>query len=280
MPDQGACEFATRRPAPELASLISHYAGFRYQGWPPGTLRGLPSRYLTLIIAIDAPIRVLGSGAMGSGCGRFNAFVAGLAESASIIAKRSEQTGLHLFLEPRHARRLLGLPSRALYGQLVNLSELLGPAANELQERLAATRDWQRRFDVVDEVLARRARAARDPPAALDWAWRRITASDGRVPIARLAAQVGFSRRYLHRRFVSEVGLSPKAFARICRFEHAARLLKSARLPLAVVAADSGFCDQAHLSREWRRIAGCPPRAWIAEESPFVQDYELAGWED
>jgi transcriptional regulator GlxA family with amidase domain len=66
--------------------------------------------------------------------------------------------------------------------------------------------------------------------------------------------------------------------ARVMRFERARRLLVShARPALADVAAACGYADQAHLTRDWRALAGQSPRAWLASEHlPFVQDDEVA----
>ena len=71
--------------------------------------------------------------------------------------------------------------------------------------------------------------------------------------------------------------MTPKTLARILRFEHACALIKGARRPLIEVAAAAGYSDQPHMTREWQALAGCTPKTWIAEELPFVQDYELAG---
>ena len=55
----------------------------------------------------------------------------------------------------------------------------------------------------------------------------------------------------------AEVGLTPKQAARVLRFERAGGLLRSGRYDLAMVAAEAGYYDQAHLSNEWRALAGC-----------------------
>jgi AraC-like DNA-binding protein len=108
------------------------------------------------------------------------------------------------------------------------------------------------------------------------WAWRQLLASGGTVRIADLAAQTGWSGRYLAARFRTEIGLTPKAAARVIRFSRARRLLlenvAGGRGPgLAGLAAACGYFDQAHLAREFRSLAGCPPSQWIAEEFRNVQ---------
>jgi AraC-like DNA-binding protein len=59
----------------------------------------------------------------------------------------------------------------------------------------------------------------------------------------------------------------------VLRFEQAVDRLKRRPVTrLADLAADLGYADQAHLTREWQALAGCSPRQWMAEELPFVQD--------
>ncbi len=156
---------------------------------------------------------------------------------------------------------------------------------SELYERLHAATDWRERFVVADDVLGRvlSSREAAPLPAEIVEAWRCIVASRGRTSVARLAAHVGWSRRRLAAQFKVELGLSPKAVSRVVRFEYACELLLSTgRRSLAEVAADAGYYDQSHLTREWSELAQCTPTAWLAEELhdpprldqefPFIQD--------
>jgi AraC-like DNA-binding protein len=141
---------------------------------------------------------------------------------------------------------------------------------------LRAAQTWPHRFDILDEVLARRL-TPHDASAKLQWAWRRITGEGANTGIENLAREIGWSRRHLRERFRDEIGVTPKVLARIARFEHACALLKRARGKLAEVAAAAGYHDQSHMTRDWRAFGGCTPTTWIREQLPFVQDYELAG---
>jgi AraC-like DNA-binding protein len=105
------------------------------------------------------------------------------------------------------------------------------------------------------------------------WAWQQLISTNGAIEVGALASEVGYSRRHLGELFRRELGLSPKVAARVLRFEHSRRLIEGVQQPsLAAVAVASGYYDQAHLTREWREIAGCTPTTWIAEELPSVQD--------
>jgi len=123
----------------------------------------------------------------------------------------------------------------------------------------------------------------------VSWAWQRLLREGGALRVSELAAGTGWSGRHLTSRFRAEIGLTPKAAARVIRFDRARKLLvhkladgaERAYL-LADLAADCGYFDQAHLAREFRALAGCPPSQWLAEEFRNVQAGNWVtgeGWE-
>jgi AraC-like DNA-binding protein len=266
----------TGAPAPQLRSLVSRYSGSRLEGFVPGTHLGLPSRHLTVVISLGAPVHLA--------AGSFVALAAGLRTGPAAITHDGSEHTVSVELTPAGARSLLGLPAAALAGEVVDLAELLGPETGELFERMATAPGWRERFAVLDEVLTRCAGRTAEADDSMAYAWRRLVGSAGAVRVAKLADEIGYSRRQLTERFTREYGLSPKQAARVMRFERSWLLLrrlersrrKSAgrdRPSLAEVAPTCGYYDQAHMAREWNDLAGCPPSAWLAaEELPFVQD--------
>ena len=82
------------------------------------------------------------------------------------------------------------------------------------------------------------------------------------MPVARLAEDVGWSVRQLENRFREQIGLGPKAAARVLRLQRARRLLAAGR-GAAETAALCGFYDQAHLSGEFKAMTGCTPREFV-----------------
>ncbi len=259
-------------PALPLRSIIRDYRGYRIDG-PPGTHRGLPSRHLTFIISLDEPVDIARMPGDAQAPGRFQSFVGGLHATPASIRHDGFQYGVSLDLTPLGARALLGLPAGELAYGVVPLEDVFGPSASGLVDRLVSSLGWGDRFAVLDEVLVRRLKEGCVPPAPVAWAWRRLVSAGGAVEVDTLARDVGYSRRQLSELFRRELGLSPKVAARVVRFEHSRRLLeRSEGASLARVAASSGYYDQAHLTREWREIAGCTPSTWMVEELPFLQD--------
>ncbi|HEX5031512.1 MAG TPA: helix-turn-helix domain-containing protein [Candidatus Eisenbacteria bacterium] len=97
-----------------------------------------------------------------------------------------------------------------------------------------------------------------------------ILRARGQVRIDRLARDVGWTERHLERRFLREVGLLPKTFARTVRFQHLLQVLSALREDdWAGIAWECGFSDQAHLIREFRRFTGATP-ARLGEETLAV----------
>jgi AraC-like DNA-binding protein len=181
------------------------------------------------------------------------------------------------------------MPAGELASVDVEAAAVLGRLAREVRERVLAEPDWAGRFGVLEDFLAARVRAARaagrpSPRPEVSYAWDRLRRSRGGVSVADLAAETGWSPRYLGEQFRAETGLSPKTGARVIRFDRARRRLlrqpaEGGRVGLAQLAADCGYYDQAHLAREFRDLAGCPPSALLAEEFRNVQFMPEDDWE-
>jgi len=168
---------------------------------------------------------------------------------------------------PGAAPPWLGLPASKFVNGRVALEEFWGGDARRLSDRLHETRDPQRAAELMLSALVSRSRkpSLMDPVAR---AVADILARDdgGRVRIAELTAAFGLSERTLRRRCESAFGYGPKTLERILRFQQFLGLLRGSTAPrLAELAAASGFADQAHLTREVRRLGGLTPAALMAQ---------------
>jgi AraC-like DNA-binding protein len=233
----------------------------------------LPSSNLTFLISIDRPIHTV-EVAGGSPPPALQAFVAGLHPGAAVVRHDGAEAGVAVELTPLGARSLFGLPAVELTSGIVDLADLLGATGRDLPERLAGAGDWPARFRLLDATLVATARHGAAPPAEVVHAWRRLLTAPHRPTISELAVDVGWSRRHLTELFHREVGLPPRQFLRVLRFERSAvALAEQPSTPLAELAQRAGYYDQAHLYRDWRQLAGCSPAAWREqEELPSVHD--------
>jgi AraC-like DNA-binding protein len=268
----GGAEQRAQRPVPALRPFVSAYTGYHQEPGRRSVHQGVASGHLTFLLCLDGTIEMLANADRSKPPGTFVALVGGLHDGPAEIAQGERQTGVQLQLTWRGARALLGVPAGALAGDTVDLAALLGRRTGTLLDRLATAPDWAQRFDLLDAelaALAARGRGADGVRAEVGYAWDRLVQTGGNLRIAELAAEVGWSRRHLAAQFHAETGLAPKAAARVIRFERACDLLRGPDHPaLAAVAADAGYVDQAHLSRDFRDLAGSTATAWLRERLP------------
>ncbi|MET8701257.1 helix-turn-helix domain-containing protein [Kitasatospora sp. NPDC058032] len=265
------------RPTTALRPYVAWYSGYRQHGVPPALHRGLPSPYLTFILTLDDPLTLAGHPDPGQPPGRYATLIGGLHTAPALISHDGRQSGIQLAVHPLAARALFGLPAGELSGLDVPAEAVLGAAVANLREAVREARDWPQRFAALDGALLRLARPSGQVPPEVVHAWSALRRSGGALPVAALARETGWSERHLLDRFRRETGLSPKAAARVIRFDRARRLLAApgGTPRLAELAAHCGFADQAHLAREFRALAGCAPSTWLAEEGPDAAKFRI-----
>ena len=158
------------------------------------------------------------------------------------------------------APAVLGMPASELLDQRIDASEMLGARAHALSERLASATSLRVAAAVLEETVTRWLHDAEPSDALVGRAILELQTPRTEWTVATLAAQLGVSERQLRRRFLSAVGYGPKLFervARLRRFIHAASSPHSGGL--AALAAEAGYADQPHLTRECRELTALTP---------------------
>ncbi|WP_181781862.1 helix-turn-helix domain-containing protein [Pseudonocardia pini] len=259
-------EYLLRDPPPLLRPYVRRLQGYREFSSGPLRRRQAPVGSCTLILSFGPPLRLYGP----AGPSVPRSFLAGLHDAAVLTEFRGDQHGMQVDLTPIGTFALLRRPGADVANSVPALGALGDRALDELPERLAAEPDWPARFAHLLGFLADRflTEDVRLPDPEVVHAWRLLRRTAGGIGVAELAAETGWSRRYLSARFRSQVGLAPKTAARVLRFERAAGLAVAGD-PLGRIAAECGFSDQAHLNREFRALAGVTPTAY---RRAFVQD--------
>jgi AraC-like DNA-binding protein len=171
---------------------------------------------------------------------------------------------MEVVLAPWAAFRLFGVPMHQLSETVVDPEEVLGTKIRELTGALTSLPGWEERFVLLDTVLSRWADHGPVCSPQVVWAWRELSRTSGTLSIARLAAETGWGPRHLENRFREQIGLSPKAAARVLRLRHALRLLVGGQAPNQVATA-CGFSDQAHFNREFKAMTGSSPGRFLAD---------------
>jgi len=239
-----------RPPAVALQRHVTSYYGFREQTPEPLRRREGPGRDIVVVVSFGEEWLIDQE--------RHTSFVGGLRETQVTTEHEGRSHGMQIDLAPLAAHMLFGFPLDALANAVVPLEDAL--AEPSLPERLYLAGTWSARFDLLDRVLAARLSAAPPVRPELIWAWRKLCAAQGDIRIGELTEELGWSRRRLVARFREQIGLPPKAVARLLRFEHARELgRRSVRPDWTRIALECGYYDQSHLINDFRAVTGTTP---------------------
>jgi AraC-like DNA-binding protein len=162
-------------------------------------------------------------------------------------------------LRPGVAGAVFGIPASELLDAQVPLEELLGPRVSELSDRLAAAQGREAEYLLLEGMVAA-AVADNVPDPLVLAATRRLGFPGARIDL--LAEALGISERQLRRRFHQSVGYGPKTLDRVLRFRRLvlkAHAVSDGEVDLARLAADLGYADQAHMTRDSVSLTGMPP---------------------
>ncbi len=221
--------------------------------------RHLPSARLDLIVHLGAPFRDdLGETFPGR-C------VSGLRTRPDVIEAPSGPTAvLGIRLHPLGAYGILGAAAGELSGGTEDLDLVLGDAARELAERCEEISDARDRVLAAARWLRARLAMGPTPDPAVAWMVRALEAQSGRDRIKDLVAKTGWSTTRLTDVFRREVGVTPKAYARIVRFRGALDRMSRGEEDLSRLALSAGYYDQPHFNGEFRAFAEMTPSEYLA----------------
>ena len=203
-----------------------------------------------------APARA--RGASTAGCCRARAIAGGCA------TPRIRRASSACISAPAARRRCSRIDASDFTSRVVALDDLWGTALWRLRERLLEAPTAGARLDRLEQHLLGLLQARwRTPDPAVAFACAEFARQPGLAAVECVRAATGWSRQRFIARFRDEVGLTPKRYCRVLRFGAALdALARDRRAPLAQLAIDGGYFDQAHFGNEFRRIAGITPRAY------------------
>jgi AraC-like DNA-binding protein len=178
-------------------------------------------------------------------------------------------------LSPAACRLVMNCAPTSLQNQILPFAELLPQIAGELFRQLNASADFAGAIAAFDASLRSLGLNPAGVDAKVTAAVRLIEESQGRAKISAIAEAVNLSVRQLERRFRAVSGLTPKQFARVRRVRATAiALVEGGEISWASRAAEMGYADQSHLTREFVTVTGRSPVS-LAEDLARIKHGEL-----
>jgi len=181
-----------------------------------------------------------------------------------------------VMFQPGGAYPFFGPPGRALQDTHISLTDLWGASADSLRAELIGAPTPQAKFQILlATLIARAARGFKHHPAvALGLA--RFDRAPLSTSVRRTAERAEISQKKFIRLFVDEVGMTPKLYLRVTRFQRLLdRVWQSAQVDWAPVAAAHGYYDQPHLIRDFREFSGFTPGEYLRLRGPHRQHVPL-----
>ena len=174
------------------------------------------------------------------------------------------------------ARSLLNASADEFYNREIPLDLVWGAAASRLRDRLREAPTPAERFRVLEAALLNRASRLETHPA-VRFALGEFQRAPHILSVLDVTREAGLSRRRFAQLFREQVGLTPKLYCRVHRFQDVVRKLTAGEsVNWADVALAGGYCDQAHLAHEFRAFSGISPGAWLSRDRPFQNHMVVA----
>lgn len=264
-------QFVTHQPSQPVATCVESI-WYAHGQVPYRRERILPNGRPVLIVNLGAPFHT----SMGSEglCERLNrdAWVVGTQTQFLTNQPLQETHVVGVTFRPWGAGPLLGIPGHEITNRTEAADCVWGNDILDLRERLAAEPGPLRKIAAMEGALRSRLSVHDDPGfASVVFAARRLEMPKP-PSVGDLSTALGISRKHLNTVFKRHVGLSPKAFSRICRFNRALETLAAGTLSLDELALAHGYYDQAHFNRDISAFGGISPTVYRARRDEFLTE--------
>jgi AraC-like DNA-binding protein len=196
--------------------------------------------------------------------GRASSGISGARSEAFLLDTSLPFSAIGIHFRPGGGFPFFGIPAGELHNQTVSLDTLWSGFARTVSDQLWETPGAEARFLILERALLARARGRFDRHPVVMRAVALFDRSHGALSVGQVVRRTGISQRRLVELFWNEVGLSPKRFCRVRRFNDVLRRVESfSDVDWTEVAHVCGYFDQAHFNHDFRAFAGLSPSEYL-----------------
>lgn len=260
-------------PARPLGDFVERF--WQISDVPPHSKeRIVPSGTLELVVNLHEDEFRIYQPAQLERCRRFSgAMVSGTYRSSFVIDAQQHASVVGVHFRAGGAFPFLGVATKDLADTHVDLQTLWGNAAVELRDRLCEAREPADRFRLLEDALKAHLFRPMDHHYAVPFALDAFMRGGSDSSIRDVSKQVGLSQRRFIQVFEREVGLTPKLFCRLRRFQRAFSELGHAKTPdWGSLVVDCGYFDQSHFIKDFRDFSGLPPTEYLSQQNSRVME--------
>lgn len=269
-------KFYSYIPAVPLSDFVALF--WLYEGYvqPHARERVLPDGSVELVVRLAESESRVCEGEPGSDRTFRNGVLAGARSEFLVIDTASQAAVVGVHFKPGGAFPFLPMPASELHNAVVALDDLWGATAAELRERLLAAPTAAAKFRILEETLRRQARRPLARHRAVAYALDELQRKRHARSISDVTDATGLSARRFIQVFSDEVGLTPKLFCRVRRFQQVLELIHRAdEIDWADAALSCGYFDQAHFIHDFQAFSGINPTTYLAHKTPHLNHVPL-----
>jgi AraC-like DNA-binding protein len=265
--------FLTRIPKPPLNAFVELF--WFYDGFPPRAHkkeRLMPDGSVEMVINLRENESRIYDPQNVEKCERLpGALICGPRSSFFVIDTAEQNSVMGIHFKPGGAFPFFNLPADELHNLHVSLEDLWGAEASFLREQLLEAPTPEQKFRVLEGCLLEQAFKPLERHRAVEGALALFRNIHTAPAIAEVSDHIGISSRRLIQLFSHQVGLTPKLFCRVRRFQRILQLIhKGGEFDWADLAAGGGYFDQAHFIHDFNAFSGMTPSTYLARKTEHL----------
>jgi AraC-like DNA-binding protein len=266
-------QYLTHIPKPPLSSFVELF--WFYDGFPARSHkkeRLMPDGSVELVINLkDDEARIYDREDLDKYDRLPGALLCGPHSSFFVIDTAEQDSVMGIHFKPGGAFPFFKLPADKLHNLHVSLEDLWKAEARFLRERLLEAPTPEEKFKVLEDCLLAQALKPLERHRAVNFALGLFRNIHTAPAMAQVSDQIGISSRRFIQLFSSEVGLTPKLFCRVRRFQRVLQQIHTgAEFDWVDLAASCGYFDQAHFIHDFKEFAGINPTTYLAEKTEHL----------
>jgi AraC-like DNA-binding protein len=232
----------------------------------------MPNGEPSLVFNLNGdPIRIYDADDMECFASYSRAVISGARTNCFVIDTAQEERVFGIQFQPGGAFPFFRMPACEMENESIALEDLWPGVAREIWERLLAAPSIENMFRLAEQYLLAQSVRPLELHPAIRFARRQFCAGPHYVSVASVLGAVGLSQRRFIQLFHEQIGLTPKAFCRVRRFQRILERVHGTRdVDWAEVALDCGYYDQAHFIHDFRAFSGLTPGEYLSGATPHL----------
>ncbi len=199
------------------------------------------------------------------------AWISGERTRYIVIGAARNQSMVGVRFRPGGAYPFFRFPISELSESVTELDLIWGRLVDEIRDQLSVIESPEARLLYLESILLRQVQRTLEPNRLISFAVNQLQHSPQFLAIRDLATMVGISQKHLITQFEKVVGLRPKSFARVCKFQKVINLIEQEnQIEWSAIASDCGYYDQAHFIKEFQAFSGLNPSDYVNKRGDYV----------